>query len=257
MKIQNAISDRAPLVDTGSPHSQHFFTGMMRCGQCDCAMHIASGTGRGKVYHYYICANAKKHQGCKGRRVNATEVDDYLIQVMLDEVLTRDRVRTIVREIQSEASKWWSDREKRRANIVAEIRMCEKKRSKLFEILELHGKDAPNLGDLTERMRELKQQIENWEINLIALEAEADPVLDISEKDIVDAADTLRGLVLNCEDPVTLRTFFSSFVKRVVLEADKVVIEYDSSKLMNHETSVVHSKNKWLPDLDSNQGPAD
>ncbi len=89
------------------------------------------------------------------------------------------------------------------------------------------------------------------------MESEADPDLDISEEDINQAADTLREVVTTCEDPVTLRTFFSSFVRKIILEKDRLVVDYDPTKLMNHETSVVHSKHRWLPDLDSNQGPAD
>jgi hypothetical protein len=64
-------------------------------------------------------------------------------------------------------------------------------------------------------------------------------------------------MVLECADPTTVRTFFSSFVNKVVVEDDQVTIEYDPGKIMNHGISVVNNKNGWLPDLDSNQGPAD
>lgn len=258
VKIQAMIADRAPMLDSGSPHSRHLFTGLMRCGLCDSAMHITSATGRSqRTYHYYWCSNAKQRQGCTARRVSAPDMDDFLMQEMLDKILTRQRVREIIREIERAAGSWFKDREHRRTMMVAEIRSCEKKRRKLFEILELHGKDAPNLADLTDRMRELKSEIEKSELALIKLEAEPEPELDISEEDAHQAADTLRGLVMTCEDPVTLRTFFSSFVKKVVMERDRLVVNYDPTKLMNHGTSVVHSKNRWLPDLDSNQGPAD
>jgi hypothetical protein len=91
-------------------------------------------------------------------------------------------------------------------------------------------------------------QIETWELSLVKLEAEEDPELDISEADIHLAADTLRDVVLKCEDPVTMRTFFSSFVRNIVMESDRLVVDYDPTKLMNQQATVVHSKNRWLPE---------
>ena len=83
--------------------------------------------------------------------------------------------------------------------------------------------------------------------------------LDISDEDIQEATEALRSIVIGCENPVTVRTFLGTFVERVVLESDRAVIEYNPAKIMNHGTcvTVVHSRNTWLPDLDSNQGPAD
>lgn len=248
MAIQELIGDRAPLVAAGSPKSRHLFTGLLKCGQCGGAMHIESATGRATTYHYYRCMSAKQHLGCNGRRVSAPAVDEFLTHEILDRILTRQRVTEIVRDIEIAAGSWWKDRERRRAMIVGEIRTCEQRRKKLFEILELHGKDAPNLADLTDRLRELKTQIENWEMNLVELEAQEDPQLDISDADIEEATAALRDVVLNCQDPVTVRTFFGSFVNKVTVEGDRAVIEYDPTKLMNHGNSVVHSKNKWLPE---------
>ena len=49
--------------------------------------------------------------------------------------------------------------------------------------------------------------------------------------------------------------FFASFVDKIVVEGEALVIKYQPQKLMNHGLStVVHSGDRWLPDLDSNQG---
>ena len=260
MRVQSLITDRAPMQGGGA-RSTHLFTGLLKCGHCGAPMHIESATGRSSTYFYYRCSNAKQQLGCSGpgRRISAPALDEFLVESILDKILTRDRVTEIIREIERATGDWWKERERRRAAIVAEIRTAEQRQKNLFDILELHGKDAPNLADLTGRLRELKSQIATLEERLVELEQEADPDLDISDDDIQEATDALRAVVTGCEDPATVRAFFATFVERVVVESDRAVIEYDPTKIMNHGTcvTVVHSKNTWLPDLDSNQGPAD
>ncbi|MFX5777126.1 hypothetical protein ABTE06_23140, partial [Acinetobacter baumannii] len=72
------------------------------------------------------------------------------------------------------------------------------------------------------------------------------------------ATDALRAIIIECDDPIIVRHFFASFVDKIVVEGEALVIKYQPQKLMNHGLStVVHSGDRWLPDLDSNQGPAD
>ena len=248
MQIQQQITARAPVLDAGSPKSGHLFTGLLKCGICGCAMHIESATGRSKQYFYYRCGEAKRGGSCEGRRISAPAIDDFVAQTILNKILTADRVSTIIREIEKATGNWWKDREQRRETIVAEIRGAEKKRSNLFSVLELHGKDAPNLGDITIRLRAIKEQIETLERDLVTLEAASDPDLDINQEEIVQAANVIRTMVINCDDPRTVRTFFGTFVSKVVLEAAQIAIHYDPAKIMNHGISVVHNKNRWLPE---------
>lgn len=248
MDTQRKITARAPVAGVGSPKSGHLFTGMLKCGACGSAMHIESATGRSKQYFYYRCGEAKRGGNCEGRRLSAPEVDDFLAQTILNKILTPARVSEIITEIEKATGHWWKDREQRRESIVAEIRAAEKKRKNLFSVLELHGIDAPNLSDITVRLREIKGQIEALEASLIALESARDPELDISQDDIAEATEAIRAMVISCDDPTTVRTFFSSFVNKVVMEANQVTIEYDPAKIMNHGISVVHNKNMWLPE---------
>ncbi len=258
MRIQQQISSRAPVLGSGSPKSSHLFTGLLKCGECGAAMHIESATGRSKQYFYYRCGEAKRGGGgCAGRRLSAPEVDGFLAETILNKILTPARVSAIISEIEKATGDWWKDREAKREAIVAQIRDAEKRRRNLFSILELHGQDAPNLADITVRLREIKAQVEMLEQSIVTLEAQTDPELDINQADIAQATDAIRGMVLDADDPVTVRTFFGTFVEGITIEAERVTIEYDPAKIMNHGISVVHNKSVWLPDLDSNQGPAD
>ncbi len=258
MQVQDIMSKRAPRENGGSPHSGFIFTGILRCGKCGSAMQTESATGRSATYRYYNCRSALKGSGCQNRRIPAQEFDDWMITCLLDKVLTRQRISEMVREIYELRGEWHRDRTIRRDAIVADLRQTEAKRAKLFEILELHGKDAPNLGDLTRRLRQHKDRIEDLEASLLALEDEEDPVFDISEDDIDQAAAVMREIITTTTDAVKLRTFFSGFVDRIVLEGSLARVEYNPEKILKPcPKGAVHSETRWLPDLGSNQGPTD
>ena len=122
----------------------------------------------------------------------------------------------------------------------------------------LHGKDAPNMGDLTERLRELKQQRSSLDLQLVALEEEEIPMLPITEDDVEEMADLLRDIVVTTDDQKKLRLFFSSFIDQILVNDNGVRIEYRAEKLVNQTGfDTVRSNARWLPDQGSNLGPAD
>ena len=258
MSVQKIMSSRAPREGGGSPHSRFVFSGLLRCGACGAAMQTESATGRTATYHYYNCRSAIKGTGCRNRRISAGEFDEWLISEILDKILTPQRLADIIKEIYELRGEWYIERERRRDSLVAEIRDAERRRNNLYELLELHGKNAPNLGDLTERLRHLKKQIETAENSLTKLEEEVVPEIEISEGQIVEAAAFLRDVVTSSDDPAKLRSFFSQFVQKIILNDTDVRVEYIQEKLVNQKGfSLVHSKDYWLPDLGSNQGPTD
>ena len=249
MEIQTRFSARAH-DEGGSPNSCFVFTGMLKCGKCGASMQTTSSKGRSKRYHYYNCGSAQRVGGCENRRIPAHEFDDWMTDVVLDKILTRDMLVAMVKDLQELTSKWVKDRATRRAQSVKELREVETKLHNLFGVLELHGKDAPNLGDLTIRLRELKTQREQIEAKLIKIEEEEMPETIVSDIEAIEMADILRDIVKTTEDPKRLRMFFSSFITGISVDADNVVINYDQSKLINHAGfDVVPSKSRWLPDL--------
>lgn len=250
MEIQKRFETRAPEEGGGSPNSCFVFTGLLKCGKCGSSMQITSSKGRSKRYHYYNCGSAQRVGGCENRRIAAHEFDEWMTDVVLDKILTREMLVAMVEDLQELTSKWVKERATRRANTVKELREVETKLRNLFGVLELHGKDAPNLGDLTIRLRELKTQREEIEAKLIKIEEEEMPETVVSDIEAREMADILRDIVKTTEDPKRLRMFFSSFITGISVDADNVVINYDQSKLINQAGfDVVPSKAGWLPDL--------
>lgn len=248
MRVQELFGERAPGDGNSSARSQHVFTGMLRCS-CGAAMTTESANGNGGRYTYYNCSAAQRGAGCSHRRVRADDFDGWMVGEIMDRILTRDRLVEFVRELHLLTGEWVKDRARRRDVIAADLRNTETRLRNLFEVLELHGKDAPNLGDLTMRMRELKAQRETLEGRLIELEEEVYPAVGIDDDQISQAADLMRDVVMTSKDPAKLRAFFAGFVQEIALEDLDVRIEYRPDMLVNRAGfDTVHSSGVWLPE---------
>ncbi len=257
MRVQDLFGERAPVEGNSSAKSRHVFTGLLRCS-CGAAMTTESANGNGGRYSYYNCTSAQRGAGCTHRRISASEFDEWMTQEIMDRILTKERLVEFVRELHQLTGEWVKDRARRRDAIAADLRDTENRLHNLYGILELHGKDAPNLADLTGRMRALKAQRDGLELKLVEVEDEVCPAIGIDETEISQASDLLRDVVMSSTDPVKLRAFFNGFVKEIVMEDRNIKIEYRPEMLVNRVGfDTVHSSGVWLPDLGSNQGPAD
>lgn len=249
MRAQDLFGERAPADGGSSARSRFVFTGLLRCS-CGAAMTTESAHGNGGRYSYYNCVSAQKGTGCTHRRLPAGDFDEWMVAEIMDRILTKERLVEFVRELHQLTGEWVKDRASRRDAITADLRDTEKRLHNLYGILELHGKDAPNLADLTERMRALKRQRDGLEVKLVEIEDEVYPAVGIDESEIAKAADLLRDVVLSSRDPVKLRVFFAGFVKRIVLEDRDIRVEYRPEMIVNSAGfDTVHSSGVWLPEL--------
>ena len=72
-----------------------------------------------------------------------------------DEEFGRERLEEILKQIHASSGAWVKDRAAQRSAMVAQLRGLEERRRNLYDVLELQGRDAPNLGDMSPRLREL------------------------------------------------------------------------------------------------------
>lgn len=232
MEMQKLFTERAPAIARGSPKSRFLFTGLLRCGVCDAGMQIETATGRNRVYSYYSCRGAQRGTGCTRRRLPGNELDQWLLGFILDRILSPERIAEIIQQIYELKGKFVKDREAKRAALVAELRNKEARRRRLYEVLELHGKDAPNLGDIGPRLSELNERIRAIETELSDLERQPVPQAQIDDREIREIGDYLRQLLEETGDPKKVREFLSSFIDKVVIVGDQVTIHYNQAKLV-------------------------
>jgi site-specific DNA recombinase len=248
MDVQSLMSARAPIIGNASGKSQHAFSGMLVCGSCERIMHIESASGRRGYYFYYNCSSAMKGMGCKNHRMPADSFDEFMIDAILDKVLTTDSLADVCKDLQQATGNWVIERAKQRKSLTAEMRKVEARQRNLFNVLELHGVDAPNLGDMTTRLRELKAERENLEREIMRIEAIDAPAMEVTDQDVFDMYEILRGILTVDPDKRKMRDFFGTFIKSIVIREKHAVIEYHPEKLINHiGFDVVHSMKNWLP----------
>jgi len=244
--VQAMITDEAPHRGAGSPHSTFLFTGLARCS-CGARMQIKTGTGRrGKIYSYYECQQARRGSACPGRRIPARALDDWLLDIVTARVFSRENLLQVYRELHAAAGDWAKDRKKRMQTAQRQLTRVEGRQSKIFDVLELHGRDAPDLGDLTQRLRANKREIERLEQRIAEIDSEQPPELSITEDDLDQLREFLADRMRDRADVKRTRAFFAELIDRVDVLEDEVQIHYRPDRLVGAET--VRSREYWLPD---------
>lgn len=231
--------------DGSSMRSNFVFTGMLRCGDCGGAMTTSSATGRSKVYHYYDCRNAIERRGCKSRRISADRLDQWMVTKICERIFEPGRLHKLAAELQASSASWQVAQRRKSAVLARQIDDATARRSRLYEVLETYGKDAPDLRDLMARIRELGTTIEITTRELANVRAETPPDYKVDVAQLSDALTT----VVRAEDPKKLRQFFSGFIDRITVKDRDAQVEYRPEKLLV-ANGAVRGKEGWLPGTD-------
>lgn len=249
-KVQSMMEDRVPNhAQGGTPRSGFVFSGLMACGICGNPLQIINGTGRsGSLYNYYACcAHKKGAPRCLFRNVRADLFDDWLLSEVLNGLVTVDAMEHAVQEITDLGSRWAQEREAQRAQLVRDLRALEAKRGKLFDLLETHGVDTPDLGDVKDRL-----QLRNAEIK--AVQSRLDRLEDAPQRDRASridpsvAVEVMREVVM-AGDAQKKRAFMGAFLESITVTADKVVVQYQQASLMKlGHPAGVRNDVYWLPE---------
>lgn len=247
--VQTGLSDRTPSEGFTPGNAQHTFAGLLRCAACGSGLKLATGTGRGKkIYSYYACNGDLQGKACGTlKRLPAEKFDAWMLAELLDRVLTEENVQGVIDQMDGAATRWVKDRAARRTALVAELRGAESRRSKLFEVLEVQGKDAPGIQEMAPRLRDLNEQCRRLEVALVALEDEQQPLVGQIGVSAEEAARVMRQMVNECEDAKTLRGFVASIVERIVVSEAEVRVEYHPECLIRVDGAAVRSTVNWLP----------
>lgn len=202
----------------------HLFTGLLRCGRCGAHLTPTSAKGRSKRYHYYHCRAVEQDRAHDPRRIRADLLDEFLVDLICEDVLSAERMRELARDLSAAVQDWERDRDDRRQAVLASLKDIDNRTSRLYEVLELHGKDAPNLGDLTERLRKHKEQQKRLELDLARIDAEEAPRLEASERDLEELSAMLVDTIKTAQ-PKKARAFFASFIDHIEITDQEVAVQ--------------------------------
>lgn len=247
-KAQGMLDSDALNASTGSPHSTRLFTGILRCGHCGSGMQVVSAKGRSRRYYYYRCQIADKQRSCKGGRLPAPELDEWLVDLISDRIFTRDNLRQVCEDLQHAVDTWAHDRDQRRRSVASQIADIQKRTERLYELFEEHGRNAPNLGDLSRRLRQHNAKLRTLEDELQRIDAERPPRA-VSDEEIDLVAEALKEVLKEAKNPKKVRSFFGEFIDAIYIDGAEACIEYKPERLINvnRRRATVPSSVKWLP----------
>ncbi|MBL8387045.1 MAG: zinc ribbon domain-containing protein [Hydrogenophaga sp.] len=253
------MNDRAPKVTQGgTPRSGFVFSGLLACGICGNPLQIVNGTSRsGALYNYYGCCSHKKGAPrCLFKNARADLFDDWLVGEIVAKLVTVEAMEHAVQEVSDMGSRWAQERAAQRTLLVKELRDLESRRSNLYDLLETHGKDTPDLADIRDRLKLRNAEIRAVEARLELLEDEPARAKALKIEPGL-AVEVMREVVM-AGDAQKKRAFMGAFLENITVHLDRVAVAYRSEALvgLGHPAGVRNGV-FWLPDLDSNQGPAD
>ncbi len=242
---QDLIDDMAAISDNRTaPNSTWAFSGLLKCGICGNSMQIDAASGRSKRYNYYKCNRARMVGDCEGQRYPAETMDEWLLEEVLNKILSSASLEKSVRELKEVINSWEKDNRREIAVLARKREEITHKITKIYELFELLGKDTPNLGDLTKRLRKHNDNIKKIEAQITILESQKPPSVEVNQFDIDEMVELVGGLIRSSSDPQKVRGFLGTFINSITIKDGDAEIKYDKALLIN-QVDTVHSKRKW------------
>ncbi len=195
---------------------EYLLTTKLFCGHCGESMIGYSGTGKlGKVYHYYICNNARK-KSCEKKAIAKDLIESQIADICA-ELLTPERIKTIAQEVISACQKGGEYLSVKR--LTAAIKEADEAIENLWIALE-KGQSAERITKHLEQRESEKRALERQ----LALEKRKQPTLQLHH--VLAFLDYLRELPGNAE--VKKKSLINIFVHSVYVYDDHYTVYFNS-----------------------------
>ena len=247
--VQKIMDSQTDPESNGSPKSLHTFTGLLTCGQCGSSMHTESAKGKLKRFYYYNCSAAAKYKKHKPRRINSDAMDKWLLQVICETIFSEENLTEIINSLFDIAGTWLYEKNKRLSSAESRLLSLKQKQNNLYDLLELHGLDAPNLGDLSERLKNNNEKAKIIEQEIAIIDAETPPVIEKASKSTIrEVSKFLTELIITMENPKKVRALLGTFIESIVLKDTYITVNYNPNSLIDRTSAGVLSDVVWLPE---------
>lgn len=201
----------------------YILSGKMFCGYCGAAMTAETGTSHnGQVYHYYKCYGKKKNNtDCNKKTVKQSQIEDIVFGATMDYVLTPTVIDGIAKTV---VEKFNAEIEKPTALLAfeKELKTVKKSIEKIIAAIE----NGIYTSSTKERLLALEATQEDLEVK-IAIEQSK----QIKPLELCDIKTFLNYFAhKKYENDQEKNEFFNSFINRVILFDDRVIIIYNTNK---------------------------
>ncbi len=254
---------RSPdVVSPRQVSSPTLLTGLLKCGKCGAGMTLA--TGKGGRYRYYKCNTrlAKNNHDCDTPAIPMAKLDALVLQALADKVVSPDRLKVMLKAMKAKIKDAQAGQNEHLLVLQKELAELEQATGRLYEAVEKGL--LPMDSSLQERAQKLKARRESILIEMAGTRQQrAIPLDKINASQIQAFGDALRVKLLDRENGFSKR-YLHLLVNEIRVSGNEVRMTGSKAALVH---AVLQKKmgtamvptfvQPWLPDLDSNQGPAD
>lgn len=191
--------------------------GKVYCGYCGDVLVGESGTGHGKIFHYYKCNSVKKHKvPCNKKTVKQEWLEDIVLEKIKTSILMSSTLNTLA----SELCKAFNSTIGEDKMLTVNEKALSKNKKETDNIVNIMASGFIN-DALKEKLNTLSEEKKILELENLKLKAKSKNKL--SEEDAIKFLASL--LKMDDNSPEYKKMMLDRFVKKVILFNDKIQIE--------------------------------
>ena len=229
--VDKRLFKECNLIMDGHKHRQrevyhenpYILSGKMYCGYCGNTITAETGTSHnGRVYHYYKCFGRKSDKNsCSKKNVKQDYIESVVFSATVEYVLTPKVIDKIAKMV---VDNFNAEIEKPTALLAFEkdLKAVKKSIDKILTAIE----DGVYTKTTKDRLLSLEASQENLEAKIAVEKAK-----QIKPLELCDVKTFLNYFAhKKYENDTEKNEFFNSFINRVILFDDKVIILYNTNK---------------------------
>ncbi len=260
--VQARKAARAPsVIHPRVVSSPTLLTGLLKCDRCGAGMTLA--TGKGGQYRYYKCNTriSKGNKLCESRSLPMKKLDSLVLNALADKVFDPERVKTMLAVMKKQIKVAQGSQDDGVKKLTKELDELKTATERLYEAVEkgLLPLDSA-LQEHSHRLQERRQEL----LIEIAGYKRQQQLPDINQNQLTAFIKALRSKLLDSSSG-----FGKEYLKLLVNE---IRVKGNQAEISGSYSALAHAVSEvkmgtldrvpryvpvWLPDLDSNQGPAD
>jgi DNA invertase Pin-like site-specific DNA recombinase len=264
-QAQARLRSRAPAVAPPRVvNGPTLLTGMLKCGHCGAGMTLV--TGKSGRYRYYKCQRriGERNNTCDNPSVPMAKLDALVLGALAEKAFTPKRVKGMLQKLKEGLRVANAEGRGQLIALTKELKDNELAARRLYEVIE-RGIVKMEDAMLQQRFHELKVRREAILTELAGLRRGAElPASLLSMRRIDDFCRALRAKLV-ADDKGFAKRYLRLLVAEVRFTAKEVLLKGSYAALAQAvgqngtlaAAGVPGFAPSWLPDLGSNQGPAD
>ncbi len=223
--VRQGLHERAPSVQRpGTVGSQYLLSGLLRCGVCG-KSYSAQGAKSGQ-FAYYVCSSLFREGAgaCTARYLNATKVEDLVIEKVRERILTEETITELVTLVAEEIDNLAGEVNGRLEAFNSELSDVDTRLENLYQALETQQLPievlSPRILSLKSRQDQLTAAREEAEFQLEQRRAELP-----TSREIKGYVADFRALFQDGTFPER-KALIRNFVQGIEIVEDEAVLTY-------------------------------